>query len=284
MIFAARTGTRNWTLAVGAAAVSALTAAALGSMPSAAATCVSLFGLGSGGPCTSSMTSLAIAIGENAEAHADGILGAAVTLGNSSSASTVAGALFNLAVTLGNDNEATAGGIASVALVANAIRQTVIAGVDDLTSGSIGNLAVSIGGPEEAGTIANGIANAAINFAGSGSVYARGVGLTTINVVGLRSTLYNAGSFNTIANVIGNNNYISNLDAQGGAANLAFNVIGSDNGIYTSGALAIAGAVGSTGQTVIQNNPGINVSFNRQSAASPASNPRSVSARTRGSR
>ena len=253
-------------LMLGTLSAGVLTVAAMGSGPTANATCVSFFGLNSGGQCTSTLSSIAVAIGENAEAHADGLLGAAITLGTSSSAATVAGAVLNLAVTLGDNNLTIAGGIGSVAAVANSINQTVLAGEGALGSGNAGNVAVSLASPEATETIANGIGNFAANVAGSGNVYARGFALTTVNLVGLGATLDNGGTFNNITNILGNNNFISNLDGQGGIANVTFNVVGSDNDVRSSGALAVAGAFGSVGQTVVQTGPGVNVSFLRQTA------------------
>lgn len=258
------TATLPRTLALGLATT--FTAALMGNAPTANATCASFFGLGSGGNCTSSFTSIAVAIGKNASAHAEGILGAAVTVGASSTASTTAGALWNLAVTFGERNATNAGGIGSVAMVARSRDQVVLAGDGGLGSGNIANLAVSLASPQATETIANGIANATVNVAGSGNVYGRGVGLTTVNAIGLGVTLYNSGTLNNITNMLGNNTFASNLE--GAFGTLAFNLIGENNALYTKGALAIAGAVGSTGQTVTQSGPGISVRFNRQSLSS----------------
>ena len=249
---------------------SALTAAALGVAPTADATCISAFGLGSGGQCTSTLASIAIAIGENAEAHADGFLGAALTLGNASSAETAAGALMNFAITFGDSNFTSAGGIGSIAAVSNSINQTVIAGAGSFSSGSVGNIAVSLASPEASQIIAAGIGNLSVNLAGGGNVAGTGVGLTTVNFMGLGSTLVNVGTLNGITNFTGNNNTITNDVGDGGIANLAFNVIGSDNVITTRGALAVAGAFGSVGQTVSQDGLGVNISFLRQSATRPS--------------
>ena len=91
---------RPTALAMGAAVTAgALALGAMASTPTANATCFSIFGLGDSAQCSSSLTSIAIAIGTNAQAHATGILGTAVTLGNTSTAIT--DGLFNLAVTLG---------------------------------------------------------------------------------------------------------------------------------------------------------------------------------------
>ncbi len=257
-------------LAFAAVTASALAAAAVGSVPTANATCASFFGIGSGGQCTSTLTSIAIAFGTNAEAHADGLLGAALTLGNSSSAYTVAGALANLAITTGDSNMTSAGGLGSVAFVASGINQSVIAGSGGITDGNIGNIAVSLASPEATETSATGIANLSLNLAGAGRVVGDGIGLTTANVVGLGADLSNGGTLNVVANVSGLNNQISNLRNSGGIGNLAFNFIGSDNVVETDGILAVAGAIGSTGQTVVQSGPGINISFGRSSAASAA--------------
>ena len=252
----------------------ALTAAALGiatveSVPTANATCASFFGLGSGGQCTSTITSIAIAIGENAEAHADGLLGAALTLGNNSNAVTFAGSLFNLAATLGDSNGSFAGGIGSLALAASGINQTVLAG-ESPTSGDFGNIAASFGAPEGGDTIAKGVGNISVNLFGSGDVDTNGVGLSTFNVVGLSNSLTNRGVLNNVTNLSGDNNTITNDVGDGGIGNLAFNAIGSANTIRSSGTLAVAGAIGSTGQTVSQAGFGINVAVGRSAAQAAA--------------
>lgn len=256
-------------LILGALTATALGIAAVESVPTANATCASFFGLGSGGQCTSTITSIAIAIGENAEAHADGLLGAALTLGSNSVATTFSGSLFNLAATLGNNNGSFAGGIGSLALVANGINQVVLAG-ESPTSGDFGNIAASFGAPEGGDTIAKGVGNISVNLFGSGDLDGNGVGLSTFNVVGLSNSLTNRGVLNNITNLSGNNNTITNDIGDGGIGNLAFNAIGSDNTIRTSGTVAIAGALGSTGQTVTQDGFGINVAVERSGAQAAA--------------
>ena len=252
--------------ALTALTASALIAATMSATPTANATCISAFGLGSGGQCTSTLASIAIAIGDNAEAHADGFLGAAFTLGNNSSAETAAGALMNFAVTFGDSNFTSAGGIASIALAANGINQAVIAGSGGFGSGNIANIAVSLTSPEATQTLAAGIATLSVNFVGSGNIVGTGLGLTTVNAVGVGADLVNAGTLNNITNLSGNNVTITNAEGNGGIGNLAFNVIGEDNVITTRGALAVAGALGSVGQVVAQDGFGVNVSFLRQSA------------------
>ncbi len=255
-------------LALGAATAGAMAAATMGSVPTANATCASFFGIGSGGNCTSTLTSIAIAIGENAEAHAEGILGAALTWGNSSRAIAATGGLANLAVSLGDSNLAYAGGIASLAFAGRSTtNQMIFAGLGDATSGSVGNIAVSIASPESTSVTAAGLGNLAVNIAGSGSIISQGVGLTTINLVGLDASLNNRGTLNAIANVSGDNISIRNDEGDGGIGNLGFNVIGENNLISTRGVLALGGAIGSTGQTVSQDGPGVNIAFGRNAVA-----------------
>lgn len=272
--------TRGKTLAIAALTAGALATAAMGSVPTANATCASFLGLGSGGQCTSTLTSIAIAIGTNAEAHAEGMLGAAVTLGDSSTAGTAAGALLNVAVTLGNSNLTSAGGLGSVAFAGDGIDQAVVAGVGTFTEGSIGNIAVSLASPEATTTAAAGIANLSVNLAGSGTIIGIGTGLATVNVIGLSTNLDNAGVLNDATNLTGNNNSIT--VARGAFGNLGFNLIGSDNVITTEGVLAIGGAIGSVGQTVSQSGPGVNVSVRRglPVAAVSAAAPKPTHART----
>lgn len=258
-------------VALGVLTAGALAAAAVGSAGGANATCASFFGIGNGGGCSSTLTSIAVAIGENAEAHAEGFLGAALTLGANSSAATVAGALANLAVTFGDNNFTSAGGIGSVAFAGRStINQTVVAGIGDLTSGNVGNFAASIASPEATETSATGIGNTSVNIAGAGNISGEGVGLTTVNLVGLNADLRNRGLLNIIANVSGDSISISNDEGDGGIGNLGFNFIGQDNVVSTRGVVAIAGTLGSTSQTVSQDGPGINISVGKGLAESAA--------------
>lgn len=254
-------------LAFAAATAGAMAAAAMGSVPTAHATCASFFGLGSGGQCTSNLTSIAIAFGTNAEAHAEGLFGAALTLGDAASAATVAGAVANLAVTIGANNLTTAAGLGSVALVASGIRQTVNAGAGNWASGSIGNLAVSMLGPDTAEISATGVGNFSANIFGDGRVAGDGTGLVTINAVSLGADLANSGVLSGIANLAGLNTRITN---SGGVANLGFNVVGEDNVVRTDGTSAVAGTIVSIGQTLAQSGPGVNIDLGSRSAGSAA--------------
>ncbi len=82
----------------------------LGLAPTANASCVSLFGIPSGG-CTSTLFSVGIAIGDGAVANANGLFGAAFVLGANSTATTGSGSIFNFATSIfGSNNHATAEG------------------------------------------------------------------------------------------------------------------------------------------------------------------------------
>ncbi len=82
---------------VATAVVSGVIAGAgLGLAPSANATCASFFGIGNSADCSSTLLSVAVAIGNGATAHADGLLGAAIVVGTNSKASTGSGSILNL--------------------------------------------------------------------------------------------------------------------------------------------------------------------------------------------
>ena len=105
------TGYERYISRVGALAVAlGVGATGLGLAPTANATCASIFGIGNSPDCTSTLLSGSLAIGDEAEAHADGLLGAAFVVGNST-ATTSSGSIFNLATSLfGDGNTVTAGG------------------------------------------------------------------------------------------------------------------------------------------------------------------------------
>ena len=66
---------------LGAVVSGALAAGTLTAAPTANATCASFWGIGNSADCTSKLFSVAIAIGGNAQAHADGLFGAAFSIG-----------------------------------------------------------------------------------------------------------------------------------------------------------------------------------------------------------
>src|SRR6478735_2284915 len=102
-------------LVAGAVATGVCAGAGLGVAPTANATCASFFGLGNSTNCTSNLFSIAIAIGDGASAHANGVIGAAFALGMDNAATTGSGSVLNLAISaLGSNNSVTAqGGISN---------------------------------------------------------------------------------------------------------------------------------------------------------------------------
>lgn len=152
---ASRTTTTS--LLTGGVAAAMIAASAIGSAPTAGATCFSAFGLGSGGACTSSLTSIAIAIGDAAEAHADGFLSAAVTLGTNSVTRVLSNTTLGAALAVGSDADVTAGYVIAIGIP------------------FVGNLAVSLGNTAPVNVLAAGVGAVAVNlFGGSNTVTAQG--------------------------------------------------------------------------------------------------------------
>src|SRR6476619_3177611 len=83
-------------LVAGAVTSGLFASAGFGLAPTANATCASGFGIGSNPDCTSTLLSGSLAIGDGAQAHADGLFGAAFVVGNSTAA-TSSGSVLNLA-------------------------------------------------------------------------------------------------------------------------------------------------------------------------------------------
>ncbi len=258
-----RTTRRSKTAAVGALAVGTLVVVGVQSPPTANATCASFFGIGNSANCSSTLTSVAIAFGDNAEAHADGLIGAAITLGNSSTASTAAGGLFNLAITLNSNNSTFAGGALSVALVGDSVNTSAVAGNGPITDGNLANVAVGFTSPGTTTVVARGVGNLAVDFVGSGNIGNIdhvSVGTITTNFVGVGANLKNVGVLNAVSNVLGDNITITTDHLGGGAVgSVAFNVLGEDNKVETSGTLALAGSIAQTNGTVTQDGFGINI-------------------------
>lgn len=97
-----------------------MVAASMGQAPAAGATCASFFGIGNSANCTSTLTSIAIAIGAGAKAGANGLFGAAIAVGANSEARTSGGGVFkggsllNLAAVIGQGSFAQTGGVLGV--------------------------------------------------------------------------------------------------------------------------------------------------------------------------
>jgi len=108
---------------LGALVSGVLAAGTLTGGPAASATCASFFGIGNSADCTSGFSSIAIALGPNATATAQGILGAAVAIGAGADAltsynSATTQGILGAAVAIGTDAEAWTYGNGSLSLAA----------------------------------------------------------------------------------------------------------------------------------------------------------------------
>jgi hypothetical protein len=224
--------------------VGALIASTLVSAPTANANCASFFSLGSSPSCTSTPTSIAVAIGTNAIAHADGLFGVAFAVGTNSFASTTDA--LDTAVVLGNHSTADALGVVGLAIQVGD-QGFVMTLPPPSSPGGLGlNAAISISPSNTAtgGSVveALGTGNLALNLLGSGDV--------PTHVVLAK------GQGNIATNFLGNNNVVS----ADGQFNNAFAALGNHNGVTASpGPLAIAGSILQTGTTIIRQGPGFNI-------------------------
>lgn len=230
---------------VGAIAVGALTTGGLGSAAPAQATCASFFGIGNTGACRSTPVSIAIAIGTNAVAHADGLFGAAFAVGNQTLAGTEGA--FTVATAVGDKAVAASAGIVGAAIQLGPNGYAVTNGLDGGPNNPGFNLAlnISLGTTAANGSVASalGFGNVAVNLFGDG---------TTSNghYVELNGNL-NAG-----LNVGG----IDNRVAAQGSFNSAFDIAGKHNVVVADpGPFAVAGSILQSGQTIKKQGPGINI-------------------------
>lgn len=244
-------------LLAGVAAAGAV--AGLGGAPVAGATCFSAFGLGNTAECTSTIGSVAIAIGTGAAAYADGLLGAAFAFGTGSVAATVDSGIGNFAVSLGDSVSSVAGGYLSIAVAGGV--NTGAAAVAFPGTASIANIAVTLGNNDDTDVTAAGVGNVALNAFGSGSIAARGYFSTALNVGG-RALVESAGLLTSATNLFGTDNIVYAADPGGttGTASLAFSVFSNSTTVSAGpGPLAIAGSIAQTGALVTKSGPGINI-------------------------
>ncbi|APE14530.1 hypothetical protein BOH72_04180 [Mycobacterium sp. WY10] len=231
-------------------ALSAVTAGAMGfaGAPTAHASCASLFGFGNSAQCTSSPTTIAIAIGTGAEAHAEGGLGAAVALGNGA----VAGVYgwLGAATALGTNSLSTATNLAIAFAAGNGSK----AGAG--SPKNVLNLAVDIGASDAEAYGGDG--NTAVNLFGTGS---------TVTALGNGNMAFNIGNGNQVlafgnlssATSLGGSNSLIETDSQG-TANSAFAVLGSGNWVGAGkGPLAVAGSIFKSNQLIFKFGPGIHI-------------------------
>jgi hypothetical protein len=208
-------------LAAAAVASAAFVASALGSAPTANASCASFWGIGNGNGCTSTVGNMAIAIGTGATASAEGFFSTAMALGNSATA--LAFSPLSLGVAAGTSSYSNAGDpnadIADIAVTFGDHSQAFVGSMGRGTSGSI---AVNLGNQGVAN--ASGVANIAINVGGAGStVYAE----SNRGTLGLNAAfaLFSKATFVTLG----------------------------------PGPLSIAGSLFQTHQTITKTGPGINI-------------------------
>jgi hypothetical protein len=230
--------------------VGALIASGLLSAPTANATCASFFGLGNSPSCTSTPTSIAVAIGTNASAHADGLFGMAFAVGNSANASTL-GAL-DFATAVGDNTSGNAYGLIGIAmgLGPNGYAETLGTGG---SPSNLANLGLNVALDVSLGTTV---------VSGSEAV-AIGLGNVAVNLFGNGTTLFGheveaIGTLNGAMTLGGTNNVVQAL--QTGSLNYAFGVFGSNNQVLAGpGPVAIAGSIGQTGASITKQGPGFNI-------------------------
>lgn len=127
---------------LGAVSVGALSAISLQTAPTAAADCASFFGVGNTAACTSTVGSIAIAKGLDAQAHA-GSVGVAIASGAGALATT-SGGMANFAVAQGDGNVARATGTFSGAVAIGPTQTSQYGGPTNTAIAGPGPLAVAI--------------------------------------------------------------------------------------------------------------------------------------------
>lgn len=242
---AARTSKVAKALVLCSLTAGALTATNLGSAPAANATCASFFGIGNSADCTSTLTTIAIAIGTNAVANATGILGAAIALGTGASAQSQD--VLTVATAAGTNALAIAQGNIGIATQIGANGSAATYGVSDAANWGV-NFALNVTpGATEVGTAvqAGGLGNAAVNLFGYGTVTDQ----LQVNSIGFPGAV--------AVNIGGTSN---NVNAQGLLGGLAVNLGGSGNSLQGVGPFGTAITIGGSGNNVAGAVGGLGVS------------------------
>lgn len=242
-----RSSRRAGTVLAGVVASGAVAVAAgLGSAPTANATCASFFGLNNSAGCTSSPTTVAIAIGNGATAYATGIFTSAFALGTNAQALAYADGFqgFSFASAIGNKSQAFAFGDLGLAEAVGANSLSFAGSLNNTPN--IGNVALSLGSYAanvSRGSTTGGIANLAVNI-GANTDY---------------TTAY--GTLNVGVNVLGDNNLVYAEDGTTPGdtkASLAFSIFGKNNVVGAGpGPFAIAGSILQTNAGIFKSGPGI---------------------------
>lgn len=257
--------THRLTTSVAATGLAAgmIAAAALVQAPTANATCASFFGLGNSANCTSTPLSIAIAIGNNASAKAEGLFGAAFAAGTNATALT--SDAFTFAVGAGDGSLSITKGLFGIGVT---VGPGTTAGTQgDPALGNLGfNIALNIS-PTNPGlypVVSGGVGNLAVNLFGTSTVFgtkevlATGYFNVATNVGGNNNDVWAASGFLSSALNLGGSD--GSVKAGGGALDSAINLGGSGNTVYASpGPLAVAVSVGQSGATVSKQQPGINI-------------------------
>lgn len=239
----------------GALAVGA--AAGLGAAPEANATCASFFGIGNSANCTSSFSSIAIAIGDNASAYATGVLGAAYALGKNAGAGMMGADAFDMAVAFGESATATVGGSLSTAISAGLNARTS-AGLP----GDIANLAIDLGKRNPGGgVLSRGYLNLAVDVLGGSDVQSSGIGNVAVNAFGPGNFVKAYGVFNNATNFLGVKNMVNGLVPVGGSTlTSSFTTFGTNNQVSVGkGPVIIAGSIFQKNSVVTKLSTGINI-------------------------
>jgi len=230
----------------------------------AQATCASVFGFSTDpARCTSSPLGIAVAIGQGAQAQADGLLGVAFAAGPDAFAGTGGGA-FNVAVQLGPNGAAVADGFLNIAGNLS-LGTTVPGGSEVRAQGGFGNIALNLFGdgtkPPDDGlsVVADGILNFAANLGGADNAVLAGRNgdngtlNAAVSMLGTESNVVAGDGFlNAAAQFGGTGN---RAFARGGTALAAAQLGGSDNAVYATNGTALAAAQlgGDNNQTYAQN-------------------------------
>ncbi|WP_144418192.1 hypothetical protein [Mycobacterium sp. EPa45] len=253
----------------------ALTAAGLGGATTASASCASFFGIGNSTECSSNLTSIAIAIGTNAQAHADGLFGAALAVGNQANATNEGSSLFGGAlaqgdgaaafnrtssllassIALGNRAVASSGGAIGMTWAAGSNTYSYTGG--DISTGgpAFGNIAIVIGDSNayQAGAAAQGIGNVAVSLFSPSSAHDFGSNVVAGGVVNFAANLFGPNS-KAYAGYEG----FAPLQ-QSGTFNTAFSSFSAGSTVKAIGPLSTAGSLFQTGATVTKHGPGFNI-------------------------
>jgi len=214
--------------------------ASIQSAPTANATCASFFGIGNSADCTSTPTTIAIAIGNGAQARATGLFGAAFAIGESAVATEGQpgpGGAFSIGLAVGKKAGATTNGSLSLAaaLGPGAQAETQLQGLNAAVTVSTKSTPV----PDY--SLAAGTGNLALNLFGSGNDVEATGAFNTAVTVGSKSTVLSAGK-NT------------------GAFNTAFSIFSTGGDVQAGpGPFAVAGSILQNGKSISKQKPGFNI-------------------------